>query len=161
MKERILFVTRGGENTGEGFPYALELARALNCGITVLVIYQKQVLMRLEDLMSAAAFAQGGDFHTADNLLSEPEKELSKDTERKISEMAAGAGHMPLGFAHKTLITDIRAAITDYLQERPAIEMVLLSPNLSRGKKLFDMKRLLRNIPKPIVNITTPEKAGA
>lgn len=41
MKEKILFVTKGGENCDEGFSYVLELAKALNSNIAVLVVYPK------------------------------------------------------------------------------------------------------------------------
>jgi nucleotide-binding universal stress UspA family protein len=161
MKEKILFVTKGGEHTDEGFPYALELAKALNSGIAVLVVYPRQMMTTIEDVMSAAAFAEAGDFGTVRKLINEQETELRETEEKKIREMKIKAGEIALGLVYKAVSADVATAIADYLRERPAIEMVLLSPNLSKERKILDIKKLLRNISKPIVNITLPEKAGA
>ena len=56
---------------------------------------------------------------------------------------------------------DVTAAISDYLRDKPGVDMVLLSPSLSGNKKFFDVKKLIKNISKPIVNITMPAKARA
>ena len=161
MKEKILFVTKGGENTDEGFSYVLELAKALNSGIAVLVVYPRQMMTSFEDVMSAAAFAEAGDFQTVRTLMEEQETELKESEEKKIKEMKVKAGEISVGLIYKTASGDVASAITDYLKERTGIEMVLLSPNLSKERKILDIRKLLKNISKPIVNITLPEKAGA
>ncbi len=161
MKEKILFVTKGGENTAEGFSYVLELAKTLNSGIAVLVIYPRQMMTSFEDAMSAAAFAEAGDFKTVRALMNDQESELKEAEERKINEMKIRAGEISVGLTHKTVTGDIASAITGYLKERSGIEMVLLSPNLSRERKILDLRKLLKNISKPIVNITLPGKAEA
>jgi nucleotide-binding universal stress UspA family protein len=161
MKEKILFVTKGGENTDEGFSYALELAKALNSGIAALVIYPRQMMAAFEDVMSAAAFAEAGDFSTVRALMDKQEIELRETEGKKILEMKVKAGEISVGLTYKTAAGDVAAAITDYLKERTAIEMVLLSPNLSQERKFLDIRKLLRKISKPIVNITLPEKAEA
>ncbi len=161
MKEQILFVTKGGENTDEGFSYVLELAKALNSGIAVLVVYPRQMMTSFEDVMSAAAFAEAGDFQTVRTLMKEQETELKETEEKKIKEMKVKAAEISVGLIYKTVSGDVASAITDYLKERTGIEMVLLSPNLSKERKILDIRKLLKNISKPIVNITLPEKAGA
>ncbi len=161
MKEKILFVTKGGENTDEGFSYVLELAKALNSGIAVLVVYPRQMMTSFEDVMSAAAFAEAGDFQTVRVLLEQQETELKEAEEKKINEMKVKAEEISVGLICKTVTGDIASAITDYLKERTGIEMVLLSPNLSRERKILDLRKLLKNISKPIVNITLPDKAEA
>ena len=161
MKEKILFVTKGGENTDEGFSYVLELAKALNSGIAVLVVYPRQMMTSFEDVMSAAAFAEAGDFQTVRTLMEEQETELKESEEKKIKEMKVKAAEISVGLIYKTVSGDVASAITDYLKERTGIEMVLLSPNLSKERKILDIRKLLKNISKPIVNITLPEKAGA
>ena len=161
MKEKILFVTKGGENTDEGFSYVLELAKALNSGIAVLVVYPRQIMTSFEDVMSAAAFAEAGDFQTVRTLMKEQETELKETEEKKIKEMKVKAAEISVGLIYKTVSGDVASAITDYLKERTGIEMVLLSPNLSKERKILDIRKLLKNISKPIVNITLPEKAGA
>ncbi|MDA8241571.1 MAG: hypothetical protein M0Z67_14545 [Nitrospiraceae bacterium] len=161
MKEKILFATKGGENTDEGFSYVLELAKALNSGIAVLVVYPRQMMTSFEDVMSAAAFAEAGDFQTVRTLMEEQETELKETEEKKIKEMKVKAGEISVGLIYKTVSGDVASAITDYLKERTGIEMVLLSPNLSKERKILDIRKLLKKISKPIVNITLPEKAGA
>jgi nucleotide-binding universal stress UspA family protein len=161
MKEKILFVTKGGENTDEGFSYVLELAKALNSGIAVLVVYPRQMMTSFEEVMSAAAFAEAGDFQTVRTLMDEQETELKETEERKIEEMKGKAGEISLGLIHKAVSGDVASAITDYLKEKTGIEMVLLSPNLSKERKILDLRKLLKKISKPIVNITLPEKAEA
>ena len=161
MKEKILFVTKGGENTDEGFSYVLELAKALNSGIAVLVVYPRQIMTSFEDIMSAAAFAEAGDFQTVRTLMEEQETELKESEEKKIKEMKVKAAEISVGLIYKKVSGDVASAITDYLTERTGIEMVLLSPNLSKERKILDIRKLLKNISKPIVNITLPEKAGA
>ena len=161
MKEKILFVTKGGENTDEGFSYVLELAKALNSGIAVLVVYPRQIMTSFEDVMSAAAFAEAGDFQTVRTLMEEQETELKESEEKKIKEMKVKAAEISVGLIYKTVSGDVASAITDYLKERTGIEMVLLSPNMSKERKILDIRKLLKNISKPIVNITLPEKAGA
>ncbi len=161
MKEKILFVTKGGERTDEGFSYVLELAKALNAGIAVLVIYPRQMMTSFEDVMSVAAFAEAGDFRTVRALMDEQETEIKEAEGKKINEMKVKAEEISVGLIYKTVKGDIASAITEYLKERTGIEMVLLSPNLSRERKILDLRKLLKNISKPIVNITLPDKAEA
>ena len=161
MKEKILFVTKGGERADEGFPYALELAKALNSGVALLVLYPRQMMATFEEVMSAAAFAEAGDFATVRKLMDEQETELHELRERKIREMKAKAGQVSVTLSYKFATGDIAAAITEYLKERTAIEMVLLSPDLAKERKILDLRKLLRNIAKPIINISLPDKAEA
>ncbi len=133
----------------------------LNSGIAVLVVYPRQMMTSFEDVMSAAAFAEAGDFQTVRTLMKEQETELKETEEKKIKEMKVKAAEISVGLIYKTVSGDVASAITDYLKERTGIEMVLLSPNLSKERKILDIRKLLKNISKPIVNITLPEKAGA
>jgi len=77
MKEKLLFVTKGGENCDEGFSYVLELARALNTGIEMLMVYSKGVLDKYEDVMAAVAFAEAGDVEITRELLREEDRQDS------------------------------------------------------------------------------------
>lgn len=73
MKEKLLFVTKGGENCDEGFSYVLDLAKTLNAGVAVLMIYPSRMMNTFEDVMSAVAFAEEGEFETAREILREDE----------------------------------------------------------------------------------------
>lgn len=159
MKDKILFVTRGGEDCDKGFSYALELAKALNSGIAVLVVYPRQMLSSFEDVMSAAAFAEAGDFNTVKTLLDAQEHDLRETEKQKISEMSVRARDITVNLTHQVASGDVAAAIKEYLRDRSGVDMVLLSPNLVGNKKILDLKKLMKNISKPIVNITVPARA--
>jgi hypothetical protein len=64
-------------------------------------------------------------------------------------------------FTYQIAADDAITAIKDFVKNRPEIDMVLLSPNLSVSKKGIDLKKLIKNIAKPIVTISTPAKAWA
>jgi nucleotide-binding universal stress UspA family protein len=161
MKEKILFVTKGGENCDEGFSYALELAKAVNSGIAVLVVYPKYMLISFEDVMCAAAFAEAGDFKTVKTLLDSEETTLKETDKRKIGDMSERAREISVDLVHRVALGDVTVAIKDYLKQSPGVDMVLLSPTLAGNKKILDLKKLMKNISKPIVNITMPVKAEA
>ena len=69
MKEKLLFVTRGGKDCDNGFSYILELAKTLNAGIAMLLVYNKRTMETYEDVMAAVAFAEAGDLETVKELI--------------------------------------------------------------------------------------------
>lgn len=56
-KKEFLFVTYYEENLGEEFPYAFNLAKIVNEGVTILFIYKKKITKNFENLMTAITFA--------------------------------------------------------------------------------------------------------
>ena len=76
-KEKLLFVTRGGEDCDNGFTYILELAKTLNAGIAMLMVYNKNVMQTYEDVMAAVAFAEAGEIESAREMLRERKSEGS------------------------------------------------------------------------------------
>jgi hypothetical protein len=156
MSDRILFVTKGGERCDDGFPYVLELARTLQAGIDVLILYPERIMTDFEDVMAAVAFAEAGDFETVRNLMEGQKKEMIQQCERKISEILKKADETSVPLSWKTATGDVAQMVKEYLKNRPGIDMVLLSPNLSENNKHLDIRKLIRNISKPIVNISGP-----
>jgi len=159
MQEKILFVTKGGEDSDNGFAYAVELAKTLNAGIAVLMVYSKHAKESFEDVMAAVAFAEAGDIETVRRLMREQEEGIKKIAEKKIKEFIETCGKNSLSLVHHTAFDDTITAIKEYLKNRPFIDMVLLSPNLAAGKKGLDLKKLLKNITKPIVSISSLAEA--
>jgi len=159
MQEKILFVTKGGEDSDNGFAYAVELANTLNAGIAVLMVYSKHAKESFEDVMAAVAFAEAGDIETVRRLMREQEEGIKKIAEKKIKEFIETCGKNSLSLVHHTAFDDTITAIKEYLKNRPFIDMVLLSPNLAAGKKGLDLKKLLKNITKPIVSISSLAEA--
>ncbi|MBI4685593.1 MAG: hypothetical protein HY755_10375 [Nitrospirae bacterium] len=161
MKEKLLFVTKGGENCDEGFSYVLQLAKTLNAGISVLMVYSKGVMDTYDDVMAAVAFAEAGQIETVKELMHEQEKEITMIQDRKIKELTERCRENSLELIYQVAAGDMINAIKHFLKERPGIDMVLLSPNLSENRKCIDFKKLLKNITKPIVTITRPAEAKA
>jgi len=160
MKEKLLFVTKGGESCDEGFSYVLELAKSLNAGIELLMIYSKGMMDRYEDVMAAVAFAEAGDHETVRELMNSQQKKIKDTAEKKIKELAEKCSEIAVELGYQTASEEPINAIKDFLKNRPNINMVLLSPNLSADRKTLDIKRMLKSITKPIVTIMSA-KAGA
>lgn len=159
MKEKLLFVTKGGENCDEGFSYVIELAKTLNSDIAVLMIYSKGMMQTYEDVMAAVAFAEAGQLETVKELMNKQTAEIKEIEKKKIAELSERCRENSLEFIYQTATGDSIDAIKYFLKNRPAIDMVLLSPNLSENKKGLDFKKILKNITKPVVTIS--RHAGA
>ncbi|RJQ47140.1 MAG: hypothetical protein C4538_05645 [Nitrospiraceae bacterium] len=161
MNEKLLFVTKGGEDCDNGFTYILELAKTLKSGIAALIIYSKKMAETYEDVMAAVAFAEAGDLNSVRELMQSQEKELKKTAQKKINEMNEKCRENSVPFTFHIAFEDTITATKDFLKHRPEIDMVLLSPNLSVSKKRIDLKRFLKNITKPVVAISGPAEANA
>ena len=160
MKEKLLFVTKGGADCDNGFTYILELAKTLNAGIAVLLVYNKRTMETYEDVMAAVAFAEAGDHETVKELMHKQEKEIKEIEDRKARELTERCREVFVDLTYQTAVGDTITAIKDFLKNKPNIDMILLSPNLSENKKGIDLKKLLKNITKPIVTISRPAKVG-
>ena len=159
MKEKLLFVTKGGDNFEDGFSYVLELAKTLNAGVAILMVYERRMAGVYEDIMAAAAFAEAGEAKTAIEILQAQEKETREAAEIKFKELTEKYKEISRDMFYQTAIGDIQHAIKDFLSNRSDIDMVLISPNLAGNKKIFDINKLLKNITKPIVTISRPLQA--
>jgi hypothetical protein len=65
VKKKLLFVTYKDETQDEGLSYAIDLAKTLEKGITILLVSKKKLEQRFEDIMAAVAFAEEGEHETA------------------------------------------------------------------------------------------------
>lgn len=161
MKEKLLFVTKGGEDCDNGFTYILELAKTLNTGIAMLMVYHRRMVETYEDVMAAVAFAEAGVPETVKELMDAQNKSIKEASDKKINEMTEKCRESSVPFIYEIAVDDTVNAIKNFLKTRPAIDMILLSPSLAVNKKGFDLKKLLKNITKPVVTLSAPAKAGA
>lgn len=159
MKDKILFVTKGGEHCDEGFSYILELAKTLNASVEALIMRPAHFADELEDIMAAAAFAEADDIKTAKEIMECEQQTCRKKLEERIRELSNRAEEVSIDIICHAADGDVAVAIKAILKEKPYIDMVLLSPSLSEKKNSVDIKRLLRNISKPIVHISKPAAA--
>jgi hypothetical protein len=159
MKDKILFVTKGGEQCDEGFSYVLELAKTLNEGIEVLILNPAHLATDFEDIMAAAAFAEAGDLKTVKEIMECEQNACRKKLEEKIGSFIQSSKEMSVELLCHMSDGDVASAVKDFLKKKPNIDMVLLSPSLSENKKSLDIRKLLKNISKPIVHISKPMSA--
>ena len=160
MREKLLFVTKGGEDFDNGFSYVAELARTLKMDVSMLMVYNKRVIDAYEDIMTAAVFAEAGEFNTAKDILHEKENELKAAAEKKLRELSVTYG-ISSDIDYNIRIGDVLSALNKFLKNTPNINMVLISPSLSKSKKEIDLNKLIKKISKPIVTISQPAQAGA
>jgi hypothetical protein len=156
MKDKILFVTKGCEQCDEGSSYALELAKTLHAGIEILIMNASHPETQFEDVMAAAAFAEEGDLKTTKEILESEQIACRKKLEEKINGLIRSSKETAVELSCHLSNGDVSAAIKGHLKNRPDIAMVLLSPSLSENKRSLDIRKLLKNISKPIVHISKP-----
>lgn len=159
MKDKILFVTKGGEHCDEGFSYVLELAKTLNASVEALIMRPADLADDFEDIMAAAAFAEAGDLKTMKEIMECEQRTCREKLEGKIRELSTKAHEVSVDMLSHAADGDVAAAIKEVLKDKPYIDMVLLSPSLSEKKNSLDLKKLLKNISKPIVHISKPATA--
>jgi len=160
MREKLLFLTRGCENFDSGFSYVAELARTLKADVSMLIIYNKRVIDAYEDIMTAAVFAQAGEFKTAKEILHEKENELKAAVEKKLRELS-DTYDISSNINYHIRIGDVLSNLNKFLKNTPSINMILISPSLSKSKKEINLNKLIKKISKPIVTISQPAQAGA
>lgn len=149
-KKQLLFVAYYDENFGEVLPYALNLAKMLNEGITILLMYKKRIAERFESLMTAITFAEAGEDKTARNLMKE---KIAKD--KKIVSLLEKFTQKDVNIDVCAEKADVISAIRDFLRRRVAVDMVLLSPSVtdSGNIKSRELDRLVKTTSRPIVTI--------
>jgi hypothetical protein len=157
----ILFATKAGLQSMEGFPYALELARSLRTGLGMLIIRTSRLSGALEEAMMAAAFAEAGDVATAREILLTEEREIEASHGVQLAAAKRQCREAGVDFAAYAAAGDDIEAIRDTLRLRPGVEMVLLSPSLGAPRSSAHLKRVLPRVASPVVAITQHARASA
>jgi len=161
MRERLLFATRGGDDCENGFAYVLELSKTLKAGISVLLIYPKSFSERFDDVMTAVTFAEAGEPETAEKVMSQHQGELLESAEQLVESILACCREESIPCSWSVATDEPVSAIRKALRSRPGIEMVLVGPSLIQEKKGIDLKKLLKQVTKPVVTMSRPLRAGA
>lgn len=155
-KSGIMLVMYHDEELEEGLSYTLELARIMNKAISILVIYRRKVMERLEDYMVAVTFAEAGEFMTARELIMNDLKEKGMDYEERlrfIEERCRLAGVELMGV--NTSANSVSSAIKNLLKDSSAIEMVLLSPLITLDGHISAkaLQRLVKEVSRPVITM--------
>ncbi len=161
MTRDILFVTKGNKDYEEGFSYVVELSRILRKNIFILMLYDKPLIRIFEDHMVAAAFAEAGETETAKEIFEEWHRKIQDDTRRKTDSLNEKYcnNEAPLKIRCKAGVGDIVSNIKKFVESERSIDMVLLSPTLSDNCAIY-AKKLLKDIPRPIVTMSKPLNAN-
>jgi len=154
-KKQLLFVTYHDEKFDDGLSYALDLARTMNDGISILMVYKRKVMEKFEDLMTVVAFAEANDHKTARELIVEDLEKNNEDYEKKLSLLRGKCQGSGIDVDVSAASTNVVAAIRNFLKQNSSVDMVLLSPSVTNDGSISskDLNRLVRTASRPIVTM--------
>ena len=156
MKEKqLLFVTYHDENFEDGLSYAMELARTMKNGVEILMVYKRKVLEKFDDLMTAVTFAESNEHKTARELIAEDHKARNEDFEEKLSQMKEKCKKSGITADVSTSAADVVSAIKNMLKQNTRIDMVLLSPSITRDGHISsrELNKLVKTASRPVVTM--------
>jgi hypothetical protein len=149
MKKQILFVTNESDDIEDAFSYSVDLAKAMDEVITVLIISKKKLIDKFNDVMAAVTFAEADDSETARDILAEGKAQNSvegclkkfKNAGVSIKVLKSTKGALP--------------AMTDLLKKNNNVDMVLLSPGITSNGEVTarELHRLVRTASRRIVTM--------
>jgi hypothetical protein len=153
--KQLLFVTYHDEKSEEGLSYAVDLARTMNDGVGILLIYKRKVLDEFEDMMTAVTFAESNEHKTARELISDDLKAKNEDLEKKMAQMMEKCRNAGIPAEVSTAAMDAVSAIKNILRENPKIDLVLLSPSITNDGHITAkmLNRLVKTASRPIVTM--------
>jgi arginine/ornithine N-succinyltransferase beta subunit len=149
MKRNLLFVTYKDGEIEEGLNYALDLAKMTDKGMAVLLVNKKKLSRKLEDIMSAVAFAEENEQTMAQEIMLESqEQEVQTAIEAKCKNLGIAA-------AVHTAFQDAATSLKDFLRQNSSIDMVLLSPTITENGNISsrELSRLVKTASRPIVTM--------
>jgi hypothetical protein len=156
MKEKqLLFVTYHDENLDEGLSYAVDLAKTMNDGIEILLIYKRKVLEKFEDMMTAITFAEADMHKTAREMISDDYKKNSEDYEKKIDLLKETCRKSGITVGVSMAAADAVSAVKNILRQNARIDMVLLSPSITNDGNVTSkvLNKLVKTASRPIVTM--------
>ncbi|MBI4690881.1 MAG: hypothetical protein HY754_11560 [Nitrospirae bacterium] len=152
MKKNLLFVSAyNDEGCGEGLSYAIDLAKVMNEGIAILLIYKKNLMKRVEDVMAAIAFAEAGEHETAREIAGN-KAACSDETINFFTKKCRDSG---VEVSVQIAAMDMVPAVKDFLGGKKGIDMVLLSPSVTNNGNVTsrELQKLVKTASRPIVTM--------
>ncbi|MGD1076495.1 MAG: hypothetical protein ABR903_10535 [Thermodesulfovibrionales bacterium] len=156
MKEKqLLFVTYDDENFEEGLSYAIDLAKTMHNGIALLLLCNRKVMERFNDLMTVITFAEAKEHKTARERIIEDYKKNNDDYDQKLALLKEKCEKSGVTVEVGAAAMDAVSAIKKFLKQDARIDMVLLSPNVTdqRGVTTKELNRLVKTCSRPIVTM--------
>lgn len=158
-KKQLLFVTYHNDGFDEGFTYALDLAKTLKAGISILMLYKRKAMEKLEDAMTVVTFAEEGDFKTARELIMGNSK---AEYETRVNSLKNKCEEAGVRMDVSTAATGLFSAIRNILRQNDSIEMILLSPGVTDESAVTskELNRFVKSASRPIVTISKNASAA-
>jgi len=155
-KKQLLFVTYHDENVEAGLSYAVDLAKTMNEDISILMLFRRKAMERLEDYMTAVAFAEEGEFKTARELIGEDLKRRNESYEEKAGLLMKRCSDAGVSVDVGASAADIVSAVRNLLRQNSKIDMVLLSPAVTEGGNISskELNRLVKTSSRPVVTMS-------
>jgi len=156
VKKQLLFVTYQNEVRDEGLTYAIDLAKTMEEGITILLINKKKFDQRVEDIMAAVAFAEEGEHETAREIAEARRGNGKEDQSKGMLEQCKSSG---IEVNMQTAQDGLVEAISGFLKNKTAVDMVLLSPSITKKGNISarELHRLVKTALRPVVTIAKQE----
>jgi hypothetical protein len=163
-KRQLLFVTHGDGNMTEGVPYAIELAKAMDEDIMILLVQKRPDLTsKFDDLMTTVTFAEAGDHSTAKQTGSTARPGPDEDSDQELSVVVQTCLREGIQATVYTSPLGAMAGIRAFIKKQWGIDKVLLSPAITRADDISskDIMRLVRVISRPVVTMARQRLAVA
>jgi L-lactate utilization protein LutB len=160
--KQLLFVTFHDENFEEGLSYAVDLAKVMNNGISLLMIYQRKVMEKFGDMMTVVTFAEANEHKTAREMIKEDYERKNESYEERLNQLVEKSRQSGIPVDISTAATDAVSAIKNLLRQNTNIDMVLLSPSITKGHHITvkDLNRLVKTASRPIVTMAKNNNAA-
>ncbi|MBI3593057.1 MAG: hypothetical protein HY099_06225 [Nitrospirae bacterium] len=154
-KKQLLFVTYHDENFEEGLSYAVDLAKVMNDGITILMVYKRKVMERFEDIMTVVTFAEAGEHKTARELIREDYEKSNEDFDKRVAFLKDKCRKSGVPAEISTAAMDVVPAIKNFIKQNTSIDMVLLSPSITNDGNVTskELNRLVKTASRPVVTM--------
>ncbi len=154
-RKQLLFVTYHDENCEEGLSYAIDLAKVMNNCISLLMIYKRKVMEKFGDMMTVVTYAEANDYKTAREMIKEDLEKKNENYEERLGWLAEKCKQSGVPVDISTSATDAVSAIKNLLRQNTSIDMVLLSPSITKDNHITvrDLNRLVKTAARPIVTM--------
>ena len=153
--KQLLFVAYHDDNIKDSISYAVELARTMKDGIEILILYKRKVIEKVEDMMTAIAFAEEGEHKTARELISDDYRNKNQNYEKKMKELKDSCRKSGVKADVSTASMDPISAIKNILRRNSKIDMVVLSPCITNNGRVTTkvLNKLAKTASRPVVTM--------
>jgi len=155
MKHKLLFVTYKDNHEDEGLSYVIELAKTLNKDLTIFLIWKRRLSKKIEEVLTAATFAEADEHETARQMITGEQKEVNGHVDPKLESFLGKCQESGIEVDIRSFKQDVFPTIKNYFKRRNGIDIVLLGPNVAGAGNITtgELKRLAHTISRPIVTI--------